>query len=116
MHLLPSLTRVDTQVRYPVLLADADAQFVTADSVSMISEAVMSGKPVGLIAVEPDARGRRLNADPERTRVRDPRRFWAEVEARGLVGTVDAPRKGEWDDPVAMAVAAVRARLGSLFD
>ena len=28
------------EVRYPVLLDDADEQFVTADSVSMISEAV----------------------------------------------------------------------------
>lgn len=112
----PGAARVDAQVRYPVLLADADAQFVTADSVSMISEAVMSGKPVGLIAVEPDARGRRLSANPASTRARDPRRFWAEVEARGLVGTVEAPRKGEWEDPVAMAVAAVRERLSSLFD
>lgn len=114
----PSAALVDKEVRYPVLLADADAQFVTADSVSMISEAVMSGKPVGLIAVEPDARGRRRlgKRDPATTRLRDPRRFWAEVEQRGLAGTVDAPRKGEWEDPVATAVAAVRARLSGLFE
>lgn len=114
----PNAACVEHEVRYPVLLADADTQFVTADSVSMISEAVMSGKPVGLIAVEPDARGRRRigDRDPERTRLRDPRRFWAEVEARGLVGTVEAPRKGQWDDPVAIAVAAVRARLSGLFE
>ena len=48
---------VDNEVRYPVLLADGDEHFVTADSVSMISEAVVTGKPVGLIPVEPDARG-----------------------------------------------------------
>jgi mitochondrial fission protein ELM1 len=104
-------------VRYPVLLADADEQFVTADSVSMISEAVMSGKPVGLIPVEPDARGRRrlIGRDPQTTPVRDPRRFWADVEARGLVGTFDAPRRGNFEDPVETAVAAVRERLGSLF-
>ena len=57
---------VDNEVRYPVLLADGDEHFATADSVSMISEAVVTGKPVGLIPVEPDARGRRrLGPDPE---------------------------------------------------
>ena len=107
---------VTDEVRYAVLLGDADEQFVTADSVSMISEAVMTGKPVGLIRVEPDARGRRrLGPDPARTRVRDPRRFWADVQAHGLVGTVDRPKRGTVEDPVAIAVTAVRERLGSLF-
>lgn len=106
-----------SEVRYPVLLNDADEQFVTADSVSMISEAVITGKPVGLIPVEPDARGRRRigNRDPQTTRVRDPRRFWADVEARGLVGTVDEPKHGEVEDPVETAVAAVK-KLGRLFE
>jgi mitochondrial fission protein ELM1 len=108
---------VDHEVRYPVLLNDADEQFVTADSVSMISEAVMTRKPVGLIPVEPDARGRRrLGPDPNKTKIRDPRRFWAEVEARGLVGTVDRPKRGEWEDPTETAVAAVRRILGILID
>lgn len=107
---------VKSEVRYPVLLSDADEQFVTADSVSMISEAIISGKPVGLIPTEPDARGRRLAADPSRTKVRDPRRFWADVQARGLVGTVDQPKRGTVEDPVETAVAALRERLGSLFE
>ncbi len=107
----------DAAVRYPVALNDADEQFVTADSVSMISEAVITGKPVGLIPVEPDARGRRrLGPDPERTRVRDPRRFWADVKARGLVGTVDEPKRGEVEDPLETAVAAVRRTLCRLFE
>lgn len=107
---------VDAEVRYPVLLNDADEQFVTADSVSMISEAVMTGKPIGLIPVEPDSRGRRrLGPDPNKTRVRDPRRFWANVQARRLVGTVDEPLTGEWEDPVETAVNAVRGRLSGLF-
>jgi mitochondrial fission protein ELM1 len=114
----PGCAVVDREVRYAVLLADADAHFVTADSVSMISEAVMTGKPVGLIAVEPDSRGKRKlgKRDPATTRWRDPRRFWAAVQARGLAGTVDEPRSGSIEDPVAMAVAAVRSRLGSLFE
>jgi hypothetical protein len=105
------------EVRYPVLLADADEHYVTADSVSMISEAVMTGKPVGLIPVEPDARGRRRirGRPPETTKVRDPRRFWADVEKRGLAGTVGQPRTGVFEDPVETAVAAVKARLSSLF-
>lgn len=105
------------QLRYPVALADADEHFVTADSVSMISEAILTGKPVGLIPVEPDARGRRrLGPDPATTRIRDPRRFWRDVEKRGLVGTVDKPKSGKFEAPVAMAVAALKQRLGGLFD
>ena len=50
---------VDERLRYAVLLADADEHFVTADSVSMISEAVLTGKPVGLIPVELDEEGER---------------------------------------------------------
>ena len=105
------------QVRYPVLLSDADEQFVTADSVSMISEAVVTGKPIGLIPVEPDARGRRRlgNRDPESTKVRDPRRFWKDVHARKLVGTVDKPVRGKVKEPVEVAVAAVRKALPKLF-
>jgi len=106
------------EVRYPVLLSDADEHHVTADSVSMISEAVMTGKPVGLIPVEPDSRGRRRirGRAPEVTRMRDPRRFWVDVQARGLVGTVDEPKAGRFEDPVETAVTAVRTGLGSLFE
>ena len=114
----PSAAMVEGELRYAVALADADEQFVTADSVSMMSEAIMSRKPVGLIPVEPDARGRRrlIGRDPGSTRIRDPRRFWAEVQSHGLVGTVDDPRCGSFEDPVEMAVAALRQRLGGLFE
>ena len=106
------------EVRYPVLLADADEHHVTADSVSMISESVMTGKPVGLIPVEPDSRGRRRigGRPPEVTEFRDPRRFWADVQARGLVGTGDGPKAGRFEDPVETAVTAIRTRLRSLFE
>lgn len=106
------------EIRYPVLLADADEHYVTADSVSMISEAVMTGKPVGLITVEPDARGQRRirGRSPEITKMRDPRRFWSDVQARGLVGTVDDPKAGTFEDPVETAVTAIKTRLSGLFD
>lgn len=104
------------EVRYPVLLNDADEQFVTADSVSMISEAIVTGKPVGLIPVEQDARGQRRigNRDPSATKVRDPRRLWRELDARGLAGTIDEPKRGEFKEPVEIALAAVRRFLPKL--
>ena len=112
------VTFADNSVRYPVLLADADEQFVTADSVSMISEAVMTGKPVGLIPVEPDARGARKIAGrlPDQTPFRDPRRFWDDGQRQGLVGMVEEPRCGQFADPTEIAVAAIRERLGGLFE
>ena len=113
----PNVAIADKDVRYPVLLADGDEHFVTADSVSMISEAVVTGKPVGLIPVEPDARGRRrLGPDPNRTKIRDPRRFWAAVQADGLVGTVEEPKRGNFEEPVETAVAAVKRALSGLFE
>jgi mitochondrial fission protein ELM1 len=114
----PHVAFAGDSVRYAVLLNDADEHFVTADSVSMISEAVMTGKPVGLIAVEPDARGRRRirGRDPADTDFRDPRRFWADVQQLGLVGTVEKPARGTFEDPVETAVAAVRTVLGGLVE
>ena len=103
------------EVRYAVLLGDADEHFVTADSMSMISEAIVTQKPVGLIPVEPDFFGRHVGRDPNQTWVRDPRRFLAEVEARGLAGKVDKPVSGKVEDPVELAVAAVRRTLPGLF-
>ena len=38
--------------RYNALLSAADEIHVTGDSVSMLSEAVVAGKPVGLIPLE----------------------------------------------------------------
>lgn len=107
----------DGAIRYAVALADADEHYVTADSVSMISEAVLTGKPVGLIPVKPDARGRRrLGPDPATSRLRDLRRFWADIEQRGLAGTIDHPKRGKFEEPMALAVAALKQRLGGLFD
>lgn len=112
-----SATLIDGAVRYPVALADADVQYLTADSVSMISEAILTGKPVGLIPVRMDDRGRRaLAPDPDDSDVRDIRRFIKYVTDAGLAGTVEEPRRGAVKDPVAIAVAAVRQRLGDLVD
>lgn len=103
----------DGQVRYPVLLADADEHYVTAESVSMISEAVLTGKPVGLIPVDLDDEGQReLGTNDFSGSKRDVRRFWTELQSKGLVGTIDEPTAGTVEDPVETAVAAVKNLLG----
>lgn len=105
--------QIDPPVRFPVLLADADEHFVTADSVSMISEAIMTGKPVGLVPVELDEEGQR-ELGRERgfsSTYRDLRRFWSGLDERGLAGTVERPVTGPVEEPVDIAVAAVRRLL-----
>jgi hypothetical protein len=85
---------------YGSLLAAADSLFVTADSVAMVSDALATGKPVGLIPVRPTVGGRLTMSLLDRLRPghrvppRDLRYFWEALENDGLVGTVDAPRSG----------------------
>ena len=102
--------------RYPVLLRAADEIHVTGDSVSMVSDAVASGKPVGLLRLEPDRIAKfvrlvgELRGRPFRMRELD--RFWCDLEARGLVGTVENPRSGTLDVfPAQTAIEAVLATL-----
>jgi mitochondrial fission protein ELM1 len=98
--------------RYSVLLADADEICVTADSVAMISDAVATGKPVGLVEPAKTLSGKFFYGLAKigiRVPVRDVQRFWTSVRARGLAGTVDQPVAGELDaDPLELAVKAVR--------
>lgn len=100
------------EIRYPVLLADADENFVTADSVSMISEAVLTGNPVGLIPVELDSEGRqKLGSKSVSTSRRDIRKFWAHVGHLGLAGPIDRPARNSIEDPVRIAADAVKRLL-----
>lgn len=98
--------------RYSVLLADADEIHVTADSVAMISDAIASGKPVGLVEPEQTFSGKLfygLKKIGIGVPVRDIQRFWSAVQAKGLAGTVDTPVAGKLDaDPLNLAVEAVR--------
>ena len=100
--------------RYRALIQAADEIHVTADSVSMLSDAVASGKPVGLIPLKADwmlkflRRVGELGGRPFRIRELD--RFWGDLATRGLVGTVDEPRRGILDSgTLNTAVDAVRA-------
>ncbi len=82
--------------RFSLLMADADEIFVTADSVSMLSEAVQTGKPVGMVPISLSANGKRLIGDDggKPSGRRDLRRIWQALTERGLVGTVENPASG----------------------
>jgi len=107
---------VDNFPRFAVLLARCDECHVTADSVSMLSEAILAGKPVGMIPISRSARGRiahwirrcgwnlRSNADLSR--------FWQNLTAKNLAGTVQAPKASNVSDTIETAVSAVRQATG----
>jgi mitochondrial fission protein ELM1 len=103
--------------RYGALLHAADEIHVTGDSVSMLSDAVAAGKPVGLIPLQPDGLARFLHiagkARGRPFRMRRLDQFWNDLRDRGLIGTLEEPRCGQLQDyPMDVAVAAVRALLG----
>lgn len=105
------------EVRFAVLLGDADENFVTGDSVSMLSEAVLAGRPVGLVPIALNAKGERaLGRSGGDTLRRDLRRFWDHLQEQGLVGTLEAPATNAVEDPAQAAAAAVRNLLGDLVE
>ena len=102
--------------RYAALLQAADEIHVTGDSVSMLSDAIATGKPLGLIPLEPNASAKfvrfagRLRGKP--FRMRDLEKFWDDLRLRGLVGTVEQPRAGRLEiSPIEIAVEAIHAVL-----
>lgn len=106
--------------RFAVLLDRATEIFVTGDSVSMISEAVLAGKPVAIIPIEQDDKGRKkLGAQPQdrgpEARRRDLRRFWNYLIDEGMAGTVSTGPKAAKavPDPNTTAAEAVRRLFDS---
>lgn len=103
---------------FAALLGDADQIFVTADSISMLSEAIVTGKPVGMIPVLLTEAGLRAVGEQKkamfdtRSPKRDPRKFWDYLVKSNLVGTVDAPKASPMENPVSIAARAVRSLLG----
>jgi uncharacterized protein len=103
--------------RFAVLLNAAAEIFVTGDSVSMLSEAILTGKPVGLVPIEQDEKGRRkLGEAPQEAgadaRRRDLRRFWDYLRDEKLIGTVERPIASTVENPVETAARAARDLLG----
>ena len=98
--------------RFATLLARCDEFHVTADSVSMLSEAILTGKPVGMIPIRRSLRGqvghflRRLGI-PLQARA-DLSGFWRYLTENGLVGTVELPVASTVPDTTQVAVEAVR--------
>ena len=106
---------IDNMPRYLCLLADADEIYVTADSVSMLSEAIFTGKPVGMIPIRPVLRGIVSHTLADWGLARSPkpnlRELWASLKTAGLVGSIESPRAGDGQNPVQLAVDSVRALL-----
>ena len=99
--------------RFAALLARCDEVYVTADSVSMLSEAVLTGKPVGMIGISRTVKGKISHAAqrlglPYRV---DLVKFWHFLTANNLVGTVESPVAASTSDTVTMAADAVREIL-----
>jgi len=111
------LVPVEGRPSYAALLERADSIFVTADSVAMVSDAIASGKPVGLIPIEPTLGGRLVMAVSDRLRPgkrmypRDLRFFWRSLVEQGLAGTVDEPVRGQPPDLNRLVAERARAVL-----
>ncbi len=101
--------------RYATLLDDADEIHVTADSVSMLSEAVFTQKPVGMIPIRPTLRGWLWYLISDLGLIKPPpgnlRNIWSTLTERVLIGTLDVPVAGNAQDPIEQAVAMVRPLL-----
>jgi mitochondrial fission protein ELM1 len=106
---------VDDFPRFAVLLARCDEFYVTADSVSMLSEAILTGNPVAMIAIGRSLRGKighRLRGLGFPAHA-DLSKFWRYLAANKLVGPVEAPVASTVSDTVSIAANAVRRVLGA---
>jgi mitochondrial fission protein ELM1 len=111
----PRQALVSSFPRFPALLGDADEIYVTADSVSMLTEAILTGKPVGMIPIGRSTRGRvnrwlhhhGFGGAP----VPDFPRFWRALALDNLVGPVSAAMASQAKDSVTTAARAVRELL-----
>jgi len=112
-----SFVRAGGTPTYAELLAHADSIAVTADSVAMISEAIATGKPVGLVEIRPSLTGRVVTTLLDRIRPgqrippRDLRFVWRELAERGLVGSPVEPACGLVPDVDRLVTERVRSIL-----
>ena len=109
---------VDGFPRFAVLLAQCDQFFVTADSVSMLSEAILTRKPVGMIPIARSARGE-IRRWLHRLGLRTPSHpdlpnFWRLLSMHNLVGGVESPVASHMRDTVEIAANAVRSLIDRL--
>ena len=98
------------------LFGAADEVVVTGDSMSMVAEAVLSGKPVGILPLELSDKGRlklgpQAASDGSESKRRDLRRFWSELWRQGLAGTVMRPKAASIMSSAASAAIVVASFL-----
>jgi mitochondrial fission protein ELM1 len=99
---------------FHALMDDADELFPSGDSVSMISESVITGKPVGIVPVRQTLWGRIVLGPESRMAwnpVRDLRRFWTYLQERRLAGSIDEPIASKISNPVVTGAERVRELL-----
>lgn len=104
--------------RFPVLLDDADLLFPTADSISMVSESVITGKPVGMVPVQLKFLARIVlgsERNMHSNSARDLRRFWTFLLENRLAGTLEEPVASNTANPVISAAKEVRRLLEDRF-
>lgn len=104
--------------RFPVLLQDADLLFPTADSISMISESVITGKPVGIVPAQMKLLARIVlgsEGNMHSNSARDLRRFWSFLLHNKLAGTMEEPVASVIPNPVISAAKEVRELLEDRF-
>lgn len=104
--------------RFPVLLNDADLLFPTADSISMISESVIAGKPVGVVPMQMNWFGRLVlgsEGGVHGNSARDLRRFWDYLFENRLAGTMEEPIASDTPNPAILAAKEVRELLEDRF-
>jgi hypothetical protein len=102
---------------YAALIDAADEIYVTADSVAMVADAVMTRKPVGIVPISKSSLGKFVTAIAGRLRPgkrlfpRDLRFFWASLAEHGFAGTIDDPRASDPPDFTAEIADRVRRLL-----
>jgi hypothetical protein len=108
---------VENFPRFATLLAWCDEFYVTADSVSMLSEAILTGKPVGMIPIARSLRGAIGHAFRRRGwKIRSHANlsdFWLYLTNNNLVGTIECPVASDVADTVKLAANAVRRVIES---
>jgi mitochondrial fission protein ELM1 len=103
---------------YRAMIEAADEIYVTADSVAMIADAVMTRKPVGIVPIAKSPLGRVVTAAGDRLRPgkrlfpRDLRFFWQSLREYGFAGTIDAPRASDPPNFADDIATRVRQLLG----
>jgi hypothetical protein len=115
------LTSPGEAPRYASLLAAADSIWVTADSVSMISDAIWTGKPLAVIPISKSPLGRAVFGISDELRPgrriypQDLRFFWSALSDIGVGETLALPRTST-DAQVRQVLKRVQPILEALRD